>query len=68
METFTLFVLLAANICDPIPPIAQSPSCHRVRLWAGLRGNTEAGQGDRRRSRCIAVANRRQGVQRNASG
>jgi hypothetical protein len=27
METFTLFVLLAANICGPIPPIAQSHAC-----------------------------------------
>jgi hypothetical protein len=27
METFTLFVLLAANICGPIPPIVQSHAC-----------------------------------------
>src|SRR4029450_274800 len=27
METFTLFVLLATNICGPIPPIAQNHAC-----------------------------------------
>jgi hypothetical protein len=27
METFTLFVLLAANICGPIPPTWQSHAC-----------------------------------------
>jgi hypothetical protein len=27
VETFTLFVLLAANICGPIPPTWQSHEC-----------------------------------------